>query len=565
MERFGLSGSSALVLEGSERTSGLAWADVLNRAEAADLLVNISGHLDIDSLMSRLRRKAYVDLDPGFTQFWQAAGVPGARLEGHDVYFTVGENIGTEASTVPAAGIDWQPVRPPVVLDQWPVDRGARPRALHHHRHLAQRLRNGRVRGTQLGLKVHEFRKMLELPQRAPGTFEIALDIHPGDSGDLEELEGHGWQIVDPRQVARDPDAFRGYVQGSGAEFSVAQGVYVDTSSGWFSDRTAGYLASGKPALVQDTGLAGNYAVGEGLVSFRTLEEAIAGAERIGCRLSGAQPGRAGAGRAPLRLRQGAGRLPLPRGRVVVGAAADDRPGGAMGGDWPTFPRGPRAQRLHSMVMTRHFILIHVPRTGGQFIRKVTFEQLPGDWFIRNALDAHTPWELVADDFAELPMFAVIRNPWDWYVSWYHYLTQTDADTRTGPMWMSAFEQGASDFTTDRHPGLHRRGLRQPGHRPDHARARLRSSLRQLHADRRQGSRCRQGGAGQVREHAAGLPGLPATSRGSGRRRLRRGTDGGAPYGSSKRGPYQQYYDDELRDLVGRKARRLVELGGYEF
>ena len=71
-------------------------------------------------------------------------------------------------------------------------------------------------------------------------------------------------------------------MQGSGAEFSVAQGVYVDTSSGWFSDRTAGYLASGKPALVQDTGLAGNYAVGEGLVSFRTLEEAIAGAERIG-------------------------------------------------------------------------------------------------------------------------------------------------------------------------------------------------------------------------------------------------------------------------------------------
>ena len=108
--------------------------------------------------------------------------------------------------------------------------------------------------------------------------------------------------------------------------------------------------------------------------------------------------------------------------------------------------------------MTRHFILIHVPRTGGQFIRKVTFEQLPGDWFIRNALDAHTPWELVADDFAELPMFAVIRNPWDWYVSWYHYLTQTDADTRTGPMWMSAFEQGASDFPPP-HPCLHRQGV----------------------------------------------------------------------------------------------------------
>ena len=173
-------------------------------------------------------------------------------------------------------------MRPPVVLDQWPLTE-ARDRGRFT---TIATWRSGfgtvEFEGRSYGLKVHEFRKMLELPQRAPGTFEIALDIHAGDSGDLEKLQGHGWRIVDPRQAAHDPDAFRDYVQGSGAEFSVAQGVYVDTSSGWFSDRTAGYLASGKPALVQDTGLAGNYAVGEGLVTFRTLEEAIAGAERIG-------------------------------------------------------------------------------------------------------------------------------------------------------------------------------------------------------------------------------------------------------------------------------------------
>jgi hypothetical protein len=87
---------------------------------------------------------------------------------------------------------------------------------------------------------------------------------------------------VDPKAAASDPDAFRRYVQGSGAEFSVAQGVYVETVSGWFSDRTVRYLASGKPALVQDTGFGRSYPVGEGLVAFRTLEEAIAGADRIG-------------------------------------------------------------------------------------------------------------------------------------------------------------------------------------------------------------------------------------------------------------------------------------------
>ena len=84
-----------------------------------------------------------------------------------------------------------------------------------------------------------------------------------------------------PAVVASGPVAFRQYVQASGAEFSVAQGIYVETQSGWFSDRTVRYLASGKPALVQDTGFSRNYPVGEGLVAFRTMDEAVAGAERI--------------------------------------------------------------------------------------------------------------------------------------------------------------------------------------------------------------------------------------------------------------------------------------------
>src|SRR6185295_14327096 len=85
----------------------------------------------------------------------------------------------------------------------------------------------------------------------------------------------------DPLAASATPESFRRYIQESGAEFSVAQGVYVDTNSGWFSDRTSRYLASGKPALVQDTGFSRNYPVGEGLVPFRTLEEAVAGAEHI--------------------------------------------------------------------------------------------------------------------------------------------------------------------------------------------------------------------------------------------------------------------------------------------
>jgi hypothetical protein len=282
MERFGLAGSAALIYESGEQIHGLPYAELLDIVEAADLLVNITGHLTLEPLMRRLRRKAYVDLDPGFTQFWHASGDAGPRLDGHDVYFTVGENIGTRSCLIPTGGIRWRPTRQPVVLDHWPVCRtGDRSRFTTV---ATWRGPYGPVQygGKTFGLKVHEFRKFIELPERVPQTFEIALDIHPAEEKDLNLLKRYGWRLVDPRVAAPDPDAFRRYVQGSGAEFSVAQGVYVEACSGWFSDRTVRYLASGKPALVQDAGFGRNYPVGEGLVAFRTPEEAIAGAGRIG-------------------------------------------------------------------------------------------------------------------------------------------------------------------------------------------------------------------------------------------------------------------------------------------
>jgi hypothetical protein len=130
-------------------------------------------------------------------------------------------------------------------------------------------------------LKVHEFRKFLELPRRSRHPLEIALNIHPADEKDLVALKSNGWHVVDPHAVASHPDHFRRYVQESAAEFSVAQGIYVDTACGWFSDRSVRYLASGKPVLAQDTGFGHTLPVGEGLLTFRTLEEAVEGIETI--------------------------------------------------------------------------------------------------------------------------------------------------------------------------------------------------------------------------------------------------------------------------------------------
>jgi hypothetical protein len=280
-EQFGLSDTAALISDNGEQVHGLAYPELLERAEAADLLVNISGHLALEPLTRRLRCKVYLDIDPGFTQFWHAAGNAGPRLEGHDFYFTIGENIGSSFCYIPTSDIRWRRTRQPVVLEHWPVsDEGS----LNRFTTVASwRGPYGPVQhgDKTLGLKVHEFRKFIHLPERVRQEFEIALDIHPADEKDLKLLRHHGWHIVDPLAFAADPSTFREYVQTSGAEFSVAQGVYVETESGWFSDRTVRYLASGKPVLVQDTGFSHNYPVGKGLIAFRTMEQAISGAEQI--------------------------------------------------------------------------------------------------------------------------------------------------------------------------------------------------------------------------------------------------------------------------------------------
>jgi hypothetical protein len=137
--------------------------------------------------------------------------------------------------------------------------------------------------GETYGLRVHEFRKFIELPRRCGQPFELALDIHPSETRDLAALKDNGWILADPASVTRTPQDYQVYIQASMAEFGVAKSMYVKTCGGWISDRTVCYLASGKPALVQDTGIRGLYPVGEGMLVFGSLEEALDGAESI-CR-----------------------------------------------------------------------------------------------------------------------------------------------------------------------------------------------------------------------------------------------------------------------------------------
>jgi hypothetical protein len=278
VEQFGLADRATLLFE-DDSLSGPSLDDLRSLAPSATL-VNISGHLAHPRLFPRFRRRVLVDIDPGFTHFWHAIGNPGAHVEGHDLHFTIAENIGRPECAIPTSGVRWYPVRQPVVLDDWPIAEGGDADRFTTVANWRGPFGPVEFEGRTYGLKVHEFRKFLELPRWSTGRFEIALNINAADERDRAALREHGWRLVDPGTVAR-PDGFRAYVQGSGAEFSVAQGIYVDTNSGWFSDRSVRYLASGRPVLVQNTGFDASLPVGEGLLAFRTLEEAARGAGRI--------------------------------------------------------------------------------------------------------------------------------------------------------------------------------------------------------------------------------------------------------------------------------------------
>ena len=278
--QFGFAGSAALVCPDGSRVEGMAQDDLLARAADAQLLVNLGGHLRWPPLLARLPRRAFVDLDPGFTQLWHAEGRD-VGLEGHDLHFTVGVNVGTPRCALPTGGLDWRPIRQPVVLDRWPwAEDDADPPGFTTVASWRGAYGPLEWQGRTLGVKAHEFRRFLALPTRVNAAFELALQIHPGDERDAERLRRHRWRLLGPDAVST-PDAFRRFIQRSGAEFSAAQGVYVETRSGWFSDRTARYLASGRPALVQDTGFGDDLAAGEGLIGFHTLDEAVAGARDI--------------------------------------------------------------------------------------------------------------------------------------------------------------------------------------------------------------------------------------------------------------------------------------------
>ncbi len=273
---------AVLLRAGTRETAGLPYRRLVELARGADLLLNVSGLLRDEDLLEQVPVRAYLDLDPGFNQVWHAQGID-MGFDRHTHHVTVGQEVGSPGCPVPDLGLEWIGWLPPVVLSHWPVaDEPPRHEftTVGHWRSYGSAEHHGLV----LGQKAHSLRALLPLPARAGARFELALAIHPAEERDLAALREHGWTILDPQDVAASPDAYRAFVAGSRAEFGLAKQGYVSSRSGWFSDRSACYLASGRPVLAQDTGFGRHLPTGSGLLAFTTLDEAAAGVEDIRAR-----------------------------------------------------------------------------------------------------------------------------------------------------------------------------------------------------------------------------------------------------------------------------------------
>ncbi|UGS35723.1 hypothetical protein DSM104329_02118 [Capillimicrobium parvum] len=277
--RFGLAGRAALLDASGGATLGLRRGELDRLIGGADVLLNLSGMLDAP-IMDRVPVRAFVDLDPGFTQLWHEAQGIDLGFDRHNRFVTVGQSVGAAGGRVPSAGRPWISTLPPVVLEHWPVaDRPASPRltTIGHWRAYG----SIEHQGVHYGQKAHSLRRLIDLPRRLGVRVMLALGIHPDETEDIAALHRHGWQLSDPDVAAGTPRRYEDFVRCSWAELGIAKSGYVAADCGWFSDRSVCYLATGRPVIAQETGFSEHLPTGDGLLAFRTGDEAVAAVEAL--------------------------------------------------------------------------------------------------------------------------------------------------------------------------------------------------------------------------------------------------------------------------------------------
>ncbi len=256
--------------------------------QRADVFINISTTCQLREEYAKIPMKILLDSDPLYTQTSIPAYVAGTadekqqqsveKMKCYDAHFSFGEHVGKDYCRVPADIFTWRPTRQPIVIDCWKTE-AAFTRGLFTTVLSWQPVEKGPVvNGVEYGGKNVEFEKFIDLPKRTSAMLELALG---GGKAPTEKLAEYGWKLVDGYDMSSTPWIYRDYIQHSMAEFSMAKNAYVATRSGWFSCRSACYMAAGRPVVVQDTGFSDFIPTGEGVLAFTTIDEALAGIEQI--------------------------------------------------------------------------------------------------------------------------------------------------------------------------------------------------------------------------------------------------------------------------------------------
>ena len=276
LARLGIETEIALFAWNGDELDEVDGCVPLERVHEADLLLNFSYGMPA-SVVDACRRSALVDIDPGLLQRWMAAGE--IQVAQYDVYFTIGETVGTQAARFPDCGIRWHRVARPVHLAAWPfvpAPPDAPYTTVSHWWGDEWMAINGTMFNND---KRSGFLDYLDLPAATSARLELALLTD--DADEIAGLERRGWRFRNAWDVARTPEAYRDYIVGSRGEFSCAKPSCRLLANAWISDRTLCYLASGRPAIVEHTGESRLLPDREGLFRFRSPAEAAQALEQV--------------------------------------------------------------------------------------------------------------------------------------------------------------------------------------------------------------------------------------------------------------------------------------------
>jgi hypothetical protein len=271
LARFGVEDRWAFYEASTDRWHGPAAATAVSFCRDADLFVNVSGINPVRPWLAGIPLRLFVDTDPCFTQIRLLTNPINRRhaLQ-HNVFATFGENIPAGLSDLPDDSFDWIPTRQPMMLEAWPVSPG-QPDAPLTAVMAWQTYGPVEHDGRAYGVKADSFEPFLDLPRHRAESFELALGGHEAPR---DVLARNGWRLLDRGPTSLDD--YQAYLSSSKAEFGIAKAGYVVSDCGWFSERSAGYLASGRPVVVQSTGFEEWLPSGEGVLPFATPDEATA-------------------------------------------------------------------------------------------------------------------------------------------------------------------------------------------------------------------------------------------------------------------------------------------------